>query len=120
MRALALLALLTAGCATTAARPGGSYVAGGAHHVLTTFVVKSGAAAATTVDEAALDATLQSLRDAPGNLAVMLLRRNGELTIVAEWRSADDARRAGGELFEVLFEAAEFESVGDDAGGRWR
>jgi hypothetical protein len=41
----------------------------------------------------------------------MLLRRDGQLTIVAEWRSVDDARRAGGELFEVLFEAAEFERL---------
>lgn len=104
-RSLALLAVLCAGCAAVTARPGASYVAEGLHHVLTTAVV------ARDADGAAVEVMLQSLRDAPGNLAVMLLRRDGELTIVAEWRSADDARHAGGALFEVLFEAADFERL---------
>jgi hypothetical protein len=98
-----LLALLTGSCATADALPGARYVAEDLRHVVTIRTFETDAAAAAEVE---------SLRSRPGNLAVLLLRRDGRILVLAEWRSAEEARRGGmaGEEYDVLFEAAEFDA----------
>lgn len=99
---LLLLALLAGSCATAGVVPGASYVAEDVRHVVTMREFDSSAEA---------EAAVQSLRTQPGNLVVLLLRRDGRLLVIAEWRTAGDAQRGGilGQQFDVLFEAAEFD-----------
>jgi hypothetical protein len=113
MRALiAVLLLIASGCssAVTESRP--IFVAEGFDHVTMIATLVTGGDDGEMVVRAAAEA----MRDAPGNLAVSVLRgANGELTLTSEWLTEAHARDAARLLktaepqyFEVLFESSQF------------
>jgi quinol monooxygenase YgiN len=124
MRRIQLLValLIATGCRTVPSPPGPLFVAEGIHHFEVVTAVAPNSANAP--DEAAIRAAVQAMRTMPGNLAVSLLRGNGEWMVISEWRSQEDAQQCARDAtctrllettatrdFEVLFEATQFDAV---------
>jgi quinol monooxygenase YgiN len=127
-RSLMAAVVLVASCTSSTPLPGPMFVSEGAHHVTTITIVAVAATEEAAQYSALVRPGADAMRDAPGNISVSILRRPAgndvELTIIAEWTSADRVRRCHGDPkcarlletsstrdFDVLFEAIEVEPL---------